>query len=71
MSEWRVVLNRNVAYGATSATVLSKEAAFAVARDYWATAKPGEKVQIFVPADSRDGPDWQWIAGESEGPGAA
>lgn len=67
-ADYRVVLNRNVAYGATSANVLTLNAALMVAVDYWAKAELGDKVQIFYPADSRDFADYQWIKGETDGP---
>lgn len=68
MTTFKVVLNRNIAYGATSSVVHSKDAALEVARHYWEVAEEGHKVQIYFPADSRDMADWQWIKGKDEGP---
>ena len=64
----RVVLNRNTAWGATSGDVFGKEAAFELARNYWAQAEDGHRVQIFFPPDSRDRADWQWVKGKDSGP---
>ena len=64
----RVVLNRNTPYGATSGDAFGKDAAFELARNYWAQAEDGHKVQIFFPPDSRDSADWQWIKGRDTGP---
>lgn len=68
LREFKVVLNRNVPYGATNGIAFGFAAAEELARNYWAKAEPGHKVEIYYPPDSRDSADWRWVKGKDAGP---
>jgi hypothetical protein len=62
-TRFRVVLNRNIQFGASGGETFSFETARQLALDYWMHAEDGWKVQIYYPTNSQDAADYSWTKG--------